>query len=419
MIIKSIKNALKKIPLVKPSYDFIKQQKEFVDNYFAYLRLKKVSKKSKHKLPIKVGFVTQVPECWQKIEPVFNEMLKRKEFEVFVILVPPYDISKQKVGDYSKETDFFANLVDNKHTFKYEDFDLSSVDYLFYQRPYDPVYPDKLKSKNASKYIKLCYIPYATTEMKYINTRPLSFFRNLSIAFLEDDSCIELVKAKFNQNFDFQYNRFLNIGYPSFEQLLTLKTLNKSTRPRVLWTPRWSYDPIVGGSHFFEYVDYFTVIDREKVELSIRPHPLMWDNFLREKRITVEQINDLKKKWKNNGIIVDLNKNLLDTFKNTDIMISDRSSVISMFFMTGKPIIYCEFCPDEYSEMFKKFLPGLYIVNTQQELSLSMNRLINGIDPLAGVRKSIIKSFEHHKYATINIVNYIENDYTLSESIIS
>ena len=76
MIIKSIKNALKMIPLVKTSYGFIKKQKEFIDNYFAYLRLKKVSKKTKDKLPIKVGFLTQFPECWQKTEPVFNEMLK-------------------------------------------------------------------------------------------------------------------------------------------------------------------------------------------------------------------------------------------------------------------------------------------------------------------------------------------------------
>lgn len=413
MIIKSIKNALKMIPLVKTSYGFIKKQKEFIDNYFAYLRLKKVSKKTKDKLPIKVGFLTQVPECWQKTEPVFNEMLKRKEFEVFVIQVPPYDIIKQKVGDYSKENDYFANLVDNKHTFKYEDFDLSSVDYLFYQRPYDPVYPDKLKSKIASKYTKLCYIPYATseTDMLLCITCPLSFFRNLSIAFLEDDSCVDLVKLKFSKIFNFRYNRFLSIGYPSFEQLLKLKVAETSSRLRVLWTPRWSYDPMIGGSHFFEYVDYLTDTDSSKVKLTIRPHPLMWDNFLKEKRITVEQINEFKKKWKQNGIYVDANKNILDTFKNTDIMISDRSSVISLFFITGKPIIYCEFCSGEYSELFKKILPGLYIVNSQKELSLAINNLINGIDPLGSVRNSIIKGFEQHKLATINIVNFIKNDF--------
>lgn len=408
---------IKKIPLTKPIYTFLKRQivtlQNYIQNYLSYNKLKRVSNYHNHHLPIKVGFLTQVPECWQKTEPIFKEMIKREEFEVYVIQVPPFDIIKNKVGDYSKENEYFENLVDKKHTIKYEDFDLSSVDYLFYQRPYDPVYPNKLKSKNASKYTKLCYIPYGPDDVRNFGTKPLSFFRNLSISFLEDSCNVALVKAKFNSKFNFRYNRFVNIGYPSFEQMLKLEKKEKvASTCRILWTPRWSYSPIIGGSHFFEYVNFITSMAlSSKITLTIRPHPLMWENFLKEKLITIDQINKYKTKWNELNITLDNNQNVLDTFKRTDILISDTSSIVLMFFLTNKPIIFCKFNSADYSELFKKILPGMYLVNTQEELKKTINNLIKGIDPKKNIRDSIINEFSYHKSATYNIVEFIEKDY--------
>ena len=113
---------------------------------------------------------------------------------------------------------------------------------------------------------------------------------------------------------------------------------------------------------------------------------------------------------------IDSNKSIEDTFRNIDILISDNSSVILMFFLTGKPIIYCIFDVG-FGTLFKSIMPGMYIARNWEEVEKYLKMLQNHEDPLKSVRNEIISNnFPQHHNVAEKIVNTIAEDYNRRNS---
>ncbi len=364
---------------------------------------------------IRCCFVVQMPELWNKQSSVYDLMSRDSRFETWMIIVPHYQVDKKCLGDYGDELQFFeaecknGNILYALNNGKWNEIDLKQFDYVFFQRPYDWYLPEAVKSSNAVGKAGVCYIPYATPEMKKTVIYPKSFFRNIYLGFMEDGHAADFNSKRFGKTSRIGTQRFLNVGYPSFENCMALS--HECLYKRVLWTPRWSYDPIVGGSHFVEYVQPLMDYDWGDAKLSVRPHPMMWKEFIRIGKMTQQQIDELCIKWKKLGITQDMNKDIEVTFQETDILISDNSSVIPMFFMTGKPIIYCEFAI-EYSSLFATVIPGLYIARNWDDVEKYLNQLLQHDDPLITVRQQIIEeNFSMHNNATKHIVETIISDF--------
>lgn len=53
---------------------------------------------------------------------------------------------------------------------------------------------------------------------------------------------------------------------------------------RAIYAPRWTLEPIWGGSSLFEYKDtFFEIADEQPdIDILVRPHPLMFDHFVEE-----------------------------------------------------------------------------------------------------------------------------------------
>ncbi len=376
---------------------------------------KQITKLKKHKTlktgRIKVGFIVQVPELWSKQVDVFNTMLRDTFFDPWLIIVPPYNFGKCRLDEFGEEKEFFINASQGKFLLarengKWRDIRNDEFDYVFYQRPYDNYLPDSFRSLHTSRYTRICYIPYATPEMKDTTIYPYEFFKNIYLGFMEDEHAAQLNNRRFH---DKTNTRFLNIGYPPFQRCLSINS--RCNYKMVLWAPRWSYDPIVGGSHFFEYVDKLTGYPWGEIGFMVRPHPLMWSNFLKEKIISEREIVEIQNKWKELGILIDKNREIERTFETVDILISDRSSIIPMFFLTGKPIVFCPPEKADYSFIFKTIIPGLYIANNENELTSMLSSLLAGEDPLKENREEIIKSdFVQHSSAIMNIITMLKKD---------
>lgn len=392
----------------------IKKVVAYLNNFRSGYYLKKNCVKKKHEI-IKVGFIVQMSEIWDKQSSVYTKMCKNKLFEPWLIIVPKYDIENSSLGKYGSDKDFFiSNCLNGKYLLAYNesnwvDIDFSKFDYLFYQRPYDFYLPKHLKSSNTVRFTKNCYIPYATPEIKKTGIYPSTFFRNIYLGFMEDASAAQLNTKRFKNNSKKAIQFFLSIGYPTFEKCLQIN--KRCDYSRFLWTPRWSYDPIAGGSHFMEYYHQLTGFNWGESEFMVRPHPMMWENFIKTGIIEQFQINNILSLWNKKRIQIDSNKSIEETFETIDVLISDKSSVIPMFFLTGKPIIYCPIeC--EYGSLFNAILPGLYIANSWEELSGYIKMLINHTDPLKTIRQKIIdEHFANNSSATENIVNVIINDF--------
>lgn len=360
---------------------------------------------------IKVAFIVQMPEIWNKQNTIYESMKNDFRFDVWLVIVPSYNFEKQSLGEYGSELRYFVDCCNNsKYICAYNnnewvDISIYGFQYVFYQRPYNHYLPPLLQSHFVKDFSKICYIPYATPELKDTVIYPSDFFSDIYLGFMEDSSACQINNKKYGScNAD----RFVDVGYPVFESCFSKK--HSCLYSNVMWTPRWNYDPIIGGSHFFEYCSHFMLYDWTGGSFKVRPHPMMWENFLKIGKITMEGIEDIKKEWNKHDIKIDMKEDIVDSFTSTDILISDRSSVIPMFFMTGKPIIYCEKV-DEYGELFKSILPGLYTVNSWEELKEKLDMLLNKEDPLWYLRHKIVSKFySKHRFATNNIISCIVED---------
>ena len=149
-------------------------------------------KTSNHKIP-RIGFIMQMPACWDKIQPVFEMASNRNDVEAVGIVVPEFQIhdigvNEEKRYRYGPEYEYFHNLYDNIVDFVNSENILLDIrgqefDYIFYQRPYEELLPKELRAQNMIDFCKPCYIPYAFVGAKVFEEIALSCVRFFSCTY--------------------------------------------------------------------------------------------------------------------------------------------------------------------------------------------------------------------------------------------
>lgn len=355
-------------------------------------RLKKHTadlKRGKNRDKIKTGFIVQMPEVWDKEAPLFEAMERDERFDVYLIIVPHFDFSSSKLGQYGEEKTFFCNKYPDAKTIllnKSHDVIDDSFDYVFYQRCWESYLPEYLRCKAVIKHALTCYIPYcfhASPEpTAYYQT---DFFRYLSRFYCCSSDQCEQVRSI----------RGLSAEYFGFPVLDTLKFDSITHKPKtILWTPRWTDDPAAGGTSFIRLKDWILELPRlyDNITLTLRPHPLTFENAIKEKWMTASEIENYKQKVFSSGAVFDKNTLIEETFQNTDILITDFTSSILPFFLSGRPIIYCTDSDFTMIGTFRNIIDSCYKAKNQDDLLTLLDSLLAGNDPLYEKRQSVIHS---------------------------
>ncbi len=371
---------------------------------------------------IKVVFVVEEYSDWDKSLPVYEEFLTRKNVKTFIVLLPTYStpdyLAKRPYGRYDRKIwEFFHK--------KYEDvYDITNIgnlkklkpDYVFMQSPYEHLRPI-LGSNEVMKYAKVCYVPYGATGAERflrMHCENICFFSNVSMGFLSSEDVKKEMDTAWNVSVSKGYQSFFNVGYPSLDIDFPLKEKNDQKCKKVLWTPRWTYDESIGGSHFFEYKDGYLNFARnhKNDSFGIRPHPLMFETFINEGRITREEVDKYKEDLHKADVIIDDdNRFITDTLSETDILVTDFSSIMATYFVSGRPMIYCT-SQHKLIGDFKKFMKGTYIAENWEDVERHLDNLLRGIDPLQAIREQVSREFKNfHTGAAKRIVNTIVQNY--------
>ncbi|MBO4835872.1 MAG: CDP-glycerol glycerophosphotransferase family protein, partial [Lachnospiraceae bacterium] len=207
------------------------------------------------------------------------------------------------------------------------------------------------------------------------------------------------------------YNKIFDVGYPAFETYHALVT--KEGKNRILWTPRWTYEEAYGGSHFFEYIDAFIQFakDHPDVTLTIRPHPLMFDQLIEQKTMTLEDVEQIKRRCADAGIRFDTNRIVADTFTETDILVTDYSSLIKLFLVMGKPVLYCKTNIAVNTE-FEELMQAMYLSDNWDEIEKTLMDLTSGKDDLKEKREQMVSDILlRKKNAVSEIANVLLQDH--------
>lgn len=392
-----------------------------LDQRAAYY-LRKVSKRKHDKdKPLKVGFIVFEPETWDKLQPVYEELMSRNKIDVRIIVVPSYDQELKLTTHYGKELEYFRNVNNDcilaYATGKWIDIENDGYDYIFYQDPYNQHMPPILRSDNVIRFSKICYVPYGfvgSDDLSEIVTNK-DFYRNVTYGFLDAQNNLEILRNRYRSNIKKGLQHFDIIGYPAYEKFFGCKKSFGKIK-KILWAPRWTYDEKIGKSHFFEYKDSFIRLKEKHpdIHLAIRPHPMMFSNFVRKGLMTVEEIDDYKEVLESEGIELSLNNSMEHDMKTTDILISDFSSIIPMFYFMNKPVIYTD-ANMNLNKEYSDIMENSYIAKDWSQVEAFIDKLIEGIDSRSIQRElDIKKQYKLHHNASKKIVDTLVGDYKRS-----
>lgn len=347
-------------------------------------------KARKDRKNVHVGFIAQMPEIWDKQMDLFQFLEQDSRFIPEIIYVHPYDlVSKSIQKDAKNEITFYTDLYGKDKVIDYfskPDLDLAKYDYLFYDRPYNHYLPEALRTYHTTETCRVCLINYCSRDgAGRFGYR--DFARDTFIWFSSSEFEHRLHLEDYK---DRPFNKSYDLGYPAFESYHELKTTEGKNR--ILWTPRWTYDSVLGSSHFFEYIEAFQKFAKEHSDISllIRPHPMMFDNLIANKAITEEEVKSLKQKCADIGIRFDSNRLVSDTFRETDILVTDYSSLIKLFLVMDKPVLYCPTEEVLVNEEFEELTKAMYLTDSWSEIEKTLKSLCEGADPLKEIRRELV-----------------------------
>lgn len=362
--------------------------------------------------PVKVVFLIQYLVNWGKSEQLYRIMEADERFDPILLCIP-YNLNASK--NENETYKWFdargyncinASLGDNQ----WYNLEGLSPEYVFYARPYNAAIPKVYSSHIVSAYARVCSYIYgyllAAEEISNSINRDFYDYCYTYYACSEDDN------RYFNIKKHSAFQRSVYLGYPGLSRFARSEA-NKTTswgswttehtRFRALWTPRWSTDERVGGSNFFKYKENFLSYagNNKDVELMIRPHPLAFGNFIKTGEMTEQEVKDFKVLCETTeNLSLDEDFDYVETFLNTDVLISDYSAIMAEFFATGKPMIYCESNSkfnQDYTESMKEILEGTYIAYNFEDIEKYIEMLRSGRDPLKENRIQAIEKLWGYK----------------------
>ena len=371
-----------------------------------------------------IAFLAGEPETWDKSEPVFDLLSKRDNVELFLYVCPSYDDALNVPNEYGYEWEYFYQKYPKycKSIFREDgtlvDLNTQNLDYIFYGDPYMGHFPHLYRCYHLIRSnAKLCYIPYGFYGAKFgydLMATNTDFFKNMYFTFADCDDVADILEGLLKDVPHHELRHIMRLGYPTLEKFLKDESFHQCNYKEVLWTPRWSYSDLGGGSHFLEYKDQILTIPEnyKKFHLTLRPHPMLFAHIVQSGMMTQEDADSYKKRIKEVGADLDQHGDVNDTIRSTDIFITDYSSLIINFFMTGKPIIYCPM-NDGYGSAYTKMMEGIYLAESYEDITRYLNELHNGNDPLKKTREAILESpeFKIHASASQQIVDCILMDF--------
>lgn len=361
---------------------------------------------------VRVIFIVIDKNTWNKAKPLYLEMLQSDKFEVNIVCCPqPYKEDTATTYKFFVEQGYHCidarvgngpwNAMEKRG--KWFSIKKLKPDYIFYNEPYNGYYPPKYRSNVTSCYAKVCSLEYGmkTTE-NFLQIRPHEFYRDVYLCYTnnEDEKNYNIAQFKKEHDSGLQKTKYLGFlaGAGIFEQKNTESSAWNFSKNEVrgIWTPRWTLDKEVGGSNFFRYKDvlFDYAETHQDVDLLFRPHPMAFDNFIRTGKMTRQDVDLFVAKCdKAKNLSLDKQADYVSTFWNSSFLITDISTIIVEYFITGKPIIYCkaEHDTQKYLPYFTRILSACYIVHNDNELLNTIDYLKSGNDEKKCIREKLLK----------------------------
>jgi CDP-glycerol glycerophosphotransferase (TagB/SpsB family) len=193
---------------------------------------------------------------------------------------------------------------------------------------------------------------------------------------------------------------------------------NSNDKHTILWLPRWTEGKFINGqkeSHFLKYYKQFIEYANKNPDMNliIRPHPLMFGNFVDKGIMSQDEVDVFKRTCReSHNIELDESKDYFASFGKAGILVADYTSLIAEYFVTGNPVIYCDDV-DGLSTEAHLMDSAFYHADNFEQVKENIEKLCNGVDSLVSLREKVRKEIipANAGYVGVEIINTIIQDY--------
>lgn len=355
----------------------------------------------------KVVFIIGFPETWNSVATVWQGLAAEGAKPLILCVPKPEsaDAGEYRAARENEAWDFFRErqpeAIDARDPSSGKWFDLKAEkpDYVVYTRPYQKEYPEPYRSTCVCGYAKVCYIPYAysqTVEGLSYTTFNYEFILTASLVFVPSRIRLKECGERFAVQKRMHSHQFLYKGYPRFDLVQGSGNATESGtgKKTILWLPRWTVGASGGQkeSNFLRYLEFFMEYQERnpEIRLIIRPHPLLFQTIAERHILTESRLQEIRSRIEEApNICMDTNKDYMFSFRESDYLVSDYSSLVIEYFVSGKPVIYCGGAENLNREMLLMH-SVLYHGREWQDVEGLLTRLIGGEDPMKEKRKEVI-----------------------------
>lgn len=354
---------------------------------------------------ITICFAVHLFTAFSSIESIFLCAEKHKDINAILLVIPWRQPGMDKSWNYDKEFIKYLKNKGYKYQLGYNNKKWIHIlefnpDVVFYQTPYDkqrnPVH-NLLKVKYKPK---LMYTPYGPWVMDksvktYIDAGiNKEFFNECWKAFF-DKLTYEMMEYAAPE----YVQKCIITGTPKVDYIWKGTGISdkycwkESTGKKVIWLPRWGVEE--DRTSFLDYYKYFlNIIDNEKINFVMRPHPLLWKDLKKSQVMSEEEIKYVFNKFNNkeNSFIDNGCYDYREGLLSCDFIIADFTSVIYEYLPTMKPIIYT---PKDNTLINRKIMDVCYIVRDNDEMKAVIENLLQGKDPMKEKRKLLVDELNY------------------------
>lgn len=390
-----MKHPIKKLKKINAVFNSLFNKISFNSEYYQTRMIaeNRILLKKMNRQKLNVVLIAFEPATWLMFQSIYETFSKSEKINITVLVIP-YAHSTLPAGTY--KDDGLREYLDsigipyiygyNEKTKTWIDIFNLHPDYVFYQAPYNGMYPDTLKSSYVCQFAQICYLPYGVSITKgeiEETIHPVDFFNDVSFCFVETEiHKNNLISSLQDRGTAIANKNIITAGSTKIEQLY--KNYQCSERGKyftILWTPRWNTKE--GVCTFFDYYDSLVnyTEQNENIRLIFRPHPLAFQNFIATGELTLNEVNDIKNKFSGEKFILDISSNYLSSFNEADILIADITSLMYEFFPMKKPIIYTH-KKNIFNDFGEDLSKGFYTVSDKEALFETLNSIREGKHPL-------------------------------------
>ncbi len=308
---------------------------------------------------IKVLIVAELGGKWDSLASVYEELTKREDCEIEVVIEPVYRAVKLPDGSIRSDVvleDFLTPMGIKNIPYQQYDIAVSKPDITFYSQPYDSCTVPMFRTENLAKHSRLVYCPYflATTISAVLSSAQDSFFR---LPAQEYAWRIAGQSERMKKYYEIYASRHgenvIASGIPKLDYPLKLNKDNTpcpaewirkiKDRKVFLWNSHFSSANASAndkdGAFTFEkeFISIFKQLPN--VALIWRPHPMTETVLKVYSPEGYKLYCELQKEARaSDNIIIDQNATYDASFVWSDVLISSAySSIVDQYAITGKP----------------------------------------------------------------------------------